>query len=272
MVLIAVLWMVAALSIIVMGVTRSVREEAKVMSLSRQALDGEAVGDAAIQLVLQELVASSERPARLVQVDVVYRGTPVNVRVMPLNGLIDINGASLPLLTSLFAIGGGAPPEVAADLARATLEARTNADSTGKAERFEAIEDLLRVPGVDFSLYARLSPLITADLRGGGRVNPLAAPPGVLAVLSGGDIGVASRIAADRDAGAVGVDTSALQADFVDGAVVPRFRIEARVPLAGGAALLFARSVDLNARPREGMPWHTFQTRRSFETVDRKKS
>lgn len=59
MALLAVLWMVAALTIIVSGLTRSIREEARVMSLSRQNVQAQALGDAAIQLALQALVASN---------------------------------------------------------------------------------------------------------------------------------------------------------------------------------------------------------------------
>ena len=49
----------------------------------------------------------------------------------------------------------------------------------------------------------RLRPLVTTDQRGGDRVNPLAAPPAVLAVLARGDVALAERIAAQRAASAV---------------------------------------------------------------------
>lgn len=266
MVLIAVLWMVAALSIIVTGITRSVREEARVMSLARQGVEASALGDAAIQLVLQDLVSRPTPVSRLSQVKTVYRGVPMAVQVMPLNGVIDINGASVPLLSSLYAVGGGLPTNAAAALAQATVDARERRDSRGVRVAFEATEDLLRVPGIDYALYARLSGLITADLRrGGGKVNPLAAPLEVLAVLAGGSAGVAARIAADRNAGLEGIDTTALETDFTDNAAVQRFQIKARVPLPDGSWLWVSRSVDLGARGRDGMPWHTFHISYGFE-------
>lgn len=272
MVLVAVLWMVAALSIVVMGITRSVREEARMLSLARQGVEASAMGDAAIHLVLQNMVLQPTPVSRLTVVETTYRGQPIAVRVVPLNGLIDINGASVQLLARLYAVAGGLAPEAAAQLAQATVEARERRDARGAMVRFEAIEDLIQVPGVDYDLYARLSGLITADLRGQGKVNPMAAPPEVLSVLAGGNTGVAARIAADREAGRDGIDTTALEAEFIDSAVVRRFQITARVPVAAGAWVQVLRNVDLVPRSRDGMPWRTFRTHYGFEPNHRKNS
>ena len=270
MVLIAVLWMVAALSIIVMGISRSVREESRVVSRARQSVEALALGDAAIQIVLQSMSSQQVLVSRAKKVEVLYRGVPMTVQVMPLNGLIDINGASVQLLSSLYAIAGGLSVDGAEALAQATVAARERKDSKGAAARFEAIEDLLQVPGVDYSLYARLSGLITADLRGGGKVNPLAAPLEVLTVLAGGNASVATRIAADREAGSEGIDTTALAAGFTDNTTVRRFRIEARVPMVDGAWFRISRRVDLGSRARSGVPWHTFSSSHRFEPVGSK--
>lgn len=270
MVLIAVLWIVAALSIIVTGITRSVREEAKMMSMARQGVEFFALGDAAIQLALQDMVSRPVPVGSLIQVETIYRGISIPVQIMPLNGLIDINTASVQLLSLLYAMAGGVPENMAETLAQATADARERRDSRGSMVRFEAIEDLLQVPGMDYALYARLSDLITADLRGAGKVNPLAAPPKVLTVLAGGSLTVASKIAADRDAGLEGIDTTALDPTFTDSTTVRRFRLQARVPLAGGVALLVSRSVDLVGRSRDGAPWQTFHSSYGMEPLHRK--
>lgn len=265
MVLIAVLWMVAALSILVTGMTRSVREEARVMALARQRVAAGGIGDAAIHLVLQEMAARTTPLARLVHVDTVYRGTPVRVQIVPLNGLVDINDAPAPLLASLYAVAGGLQRPAAEALAQATLQTRTRRDARGVPERFLATEDLLRVPGVDYPLYARLSRLITAEQRTGGRVNPLAAPPEVLAVLANGNADTAARIAAQRDAGQEGIDTTRLEAGFIATTSAQRFRIDARVPLPDGSWLHVVRGIDLGSQARESLPWRTFYTERWFE-------
>lgn len=270
MVLIAVLWMVAALTILVTGITRSVREEARLMSLARQSVVAGALGNAAIHLALRDMVASKVPVTSLTYVNTVYRGSPIRVQVMPLSGLVDINGAAVPLLTRLYAVAGGLPAERAAALAQATLDARTRRDARGLTERFEAAEDLLRVPGIDYTLYAKVARLITADVRGNGRVNPMAAPLEVLVVLAGGNTGIASRIDANREAGQQGIDTTALEVGLTDSASVQRFRLEARVPLPDGAWLRVSRSVDLGGRSRDGLPWRTFYTQHGFEAVPRK--
>lgn len=270
MVLIAVLWMVAALSILVTGMTRSVREEVRTLALARQSVEGTAWGDAAIGLVLQEMVS---RPANavttLVKAQTVYRGASIEVEVVPLNGLIDLNSAPEALLANLYAVAGGLPAQSASVLAQATVQTRDQRDAHGMQKRFEAPEDLLQIGGVDYPLYARLSSLVTADLRGAGKVNPLAAPLGVLTVLAAGNAEVANRIAQGRASGAAAVDTTALDAALVQSTFVRRFRLQARVPLADGTLLNVSRSVDLNVRGRGGVPWHTFHTSHGIDPVRR---
>ena len=105
--LIAVLWIVAALSIVVTGVVHSVRSEVRLVSSARQVVESVALGEAAINLVLQEMVARSERPAKLMLLPVNYQGHSMVVEAMPLTGLRDINKASVPLLARLYAVAGG---------------------------------------------------------------------------------------------------------------------------------------------------------------------
>ncbi len=269
MALLAVLWIVAALSIIATGITRSLRLEARATTLARQQVQAQALGDAAIQIALQALVANRQPLARTHLADVTYQGVVMQVQLMPLNGLIDINMAAQPLLERVFTVAGGLPLEAAQTLAQAVIHTRQQRDAKGAQQRFEAEEDLLNVPGFDYDLYARLAGLLTADLRGSGRVNPLAAPPEVLAVLAGGDMAAARQIAAARDAGQSGVDTSALDASLLDAAASRRLRAMARVPMADGSFVRVARSIDLNARTPDGAPWHTFRVAVSVEPANR---
>lgn len=270
--LVAVLWMVAALSIIATGITRVIREEARMMSIARQTVQAQALGDAAIQIALQRLAADNRPILRTGQSDVTYGGVTMAVEVMPLNGLIDINAAPPPLLARLYTIAGGLAPGAGDALAQATVEARERRSVQGRQNRFEAEEDLLRVPGVTYDLYARLSGLITADLRSAGRVNPMAAPLEVLTVLAGGNAAAASLIVSKRDSGQDGIDTTALDPGSLDAGSVRRLRIQARVPTSDGTWLRVTRFVDLNARTRDGAPWHTFRTSTSVESAPRNNS
>ena len=262
--LIAVLWIVAALSIIVTGLGQTVRGEIRLASNARETAVAEALGDAAIHLVLQEMAVSSEKTKRLVTTNVVYQGHTIAVQIMPLNGLIDINQAPAPLLASLFSVAGGLSAGDAEKLAQATVETRERKDSLGRPEGFEANEDLLRVPNLGYDLYANIKNLVTADQPGSGKVNPMAAPEGVLRVLSGGNAQRADGIAQNRDSGQTGIDTTTLATAYTDDADTERFEIKARVLLPSGASLFVARSVDLGDGEAEGLPWRTFRTENRF--------
>ncbi len=270
MVLVAVLWIVAAVAVLVVGMMHSVRQEMRMLSSARALAVASGVGHAAIHLALRDLVTQSTPPARLVALAVHYGQAAVPVRIMPLNGLIDLNAAEVPLLAALYEVAGGRTRSEADALARQTVALRT--PSVGvRIERFDALEDLLRVPGVDFDLYSRVARLLTVDVDAdeGGGVNPMAAPVEVLEVLAGGRPGIASRIATARDAGDVNIDTTELQAGFLATGTVLRYGIEARVPLPNGAWLHVVRRVALGDGVQERLPWQTFHTEHWVEPAPR---
>lgn len=267
MALVAVLWMVAALSIIVSGMVQTARNEVRMSASSKQMVIANAWGDAAIHLALQELSVAPQKPSRLTYINTTYHNLPIRVQVMPLNGLIDINRAPLELLSGLLTLAGKVDAATAARLAQAIVEGRTQPGGGANNRAYEAIEDLLNVPGMTYPVYANIAALITADARGSGRVNPLAAPSGVLAVLADGNLERATKVAADRDAGLEGIDTTTtLNGAFIENnAGARRFRLQARVPLPDGRWLLSSRSVDFAATARDGLPWLSFHTESRLE-------
>ena len=265
--LVAVLWIVAALSILVTGMVQSQRDEIRRVASARQAVQAAAIGSAAVQLVLQQMSAQDAPVNSLRLVEVRYAGLVVPVQVMPLNGLVDINRAQPPLLTALFTVAGGLAPEPAAALANALVASRAPGVGRSTGPRYEATEDLLQLQGVGYDLYARLSRVVTTDSMGSGRVNPMAAPLPVLAVISGGDVSRAATIAGARDAGQTGVDTTNLTAGFIDNASTRRFRLQARVPLADGRRLLSTRMVDMTRVASRRVPWRVFHADDRIEPV-----
>lgn len=267
--LVAVLWMVAALSIMVVGMSYGVRGETRKASLSRQGIALGALGNAAITLVLQEMLSSPERTIRLSHKEVIYKNILIRVEVLPINGLIDINNASESLLGRLISIQGGLGAEQAVNFARKTIDIRSQKDSSGKSRGFESVEDWLKVPGIDYTLYARIKNLVSANLFGvgSGRVNPLAAPLEVLTVLTGGNVDQASRIASDRDADRTGIDTTMLDASEVETVPTNRYRISARVPASTDTQLWITQTVDITATKRDGLPWRIFNIERRFESA-----
>ena len=263
--LVAVLWIVAALSVVAASVSHSVRQEIRAVSNARQAALGEAQGQAAILLVLQDLATQVQKPVRLATLPASWRGVEMAVRVQPLDGLIDLNNAPPGLLALLFQHGGELDKARAEALAQAAIRYRSALDSRNRNVGFDAPEDLLQVEGVDYNLYAKLAALVTADLRGSGRVNVLAAAPDVLAVLAGGDVAKAAALVARREESGTGIDITVLPREFVDvTAVGSRYHLQARVPLSGGAWLLVSRTVDF-AAARHGVPWRMLHADYRFE-------
>ena len=256
--LIAVLWIVAALSIIVTGVVHSVRSEVRLVSANRQTIEAVALGEAAIALVLQDMVSRPERPAKLKTMDMGYQGSTMMVEIVPLHGLIDINNASSSLLISLYLVAGEMDAKAATAMAEATVRVRSERDARGRVQGFEAVQDLLRVPGVDYDLYARISRLITAEGQGSGQVNPDAAPEEVLAVLAQGNKNLASALAAKRASGTADIDITALNGDFLSKNSSLRYRLQAYIVLPDGVQVVVSRSADLRADPRLGLPWRIF--------------
>jgi general secretion pathway protein K len=263
--LVAVLWVVAALGILVVGLSQSVRREAGMASTVRQSVFGTAQGEAAIQLAIQQISAMAQRPSGVTYVDVAYQNLQIRVQVTPYTGFIDVNNAAVPLLTRLYAVAGGVSPSAAEALAQLTVEFRSRRDVGGSPIGLEAPEDLLRVPGLGYELYANIAPLIVVLHQGSGKVNPLAAPLEVMTVLANGNVALATGIASQRDRGSVGVDTTTLESAFIDTSQSQRFRLIARVPLTDGAWLLVSRGVYLGGAVQSGLPWRVFQAEQRLE-------
>ena len=144
MALIAVLWIVAALAILATGMTQSVRQQVRVTASTLDAVAAQAVGDGAIALVLQALKTMPQRPQQAVTETVVYGGGDIAVEVMPLDGLISLNGASVPLLAALLQVAGGLPAPNAEALAQQLDDWRTGRSGelgTPVTRHFEAPED-----------------------------------------------------------------------------------------------------------------------------------
>jgi general secretion pathway protein K len=255
--LVIVLWMVAALTILVTGLVSTQRSELRLAGAARAQVLAAAGGQAAVQLALQQLAGVTPAPSGLSRRPFAVDGREIEVLLMPLSGLVDLNSAPPPLLADLFRLAGGLDEAAARALAAAVQERRQRPPAGEQPARFELIEELLSLPGVDADLFAKIAPLLTTDSAGSGKVNPLAAPPEVLFILARGDAVLAQRIADQREAGAI--DTTRLEANYIDATVSSRYRITALVPEPGGASWAVQRDVDLRAAAPGGPPWRTLR-------------
>ena len=256
--LVGVLWMVAALSLIVAGMVKVTRQDARTVSASKQGVLAEAYGQAAIVQTVQRMQIDPTQYVRYIQVAVNYQGAPIQVTVVPFNGLINLNGAPLGLLSKVFRVAGGLPPATADALAQQVVTLRDRPDSKGGAVGFDAVEDLLQVPGVDYDLYANIARLLVVNRRAAVRVNALAATPEVLMVLAGGDASVANQIVQTRQVAGSTSDTTRLDATLVDNSSGSRYRLIASLSLDSGRRWYVSRDIDLNRNAPGGQPWRIF--------------
>lgn len=274
MALIAVLWIVAALSVLVIGVTATVRQHIQVVGTVSDQVRGQALGEAAMALVLQQLQTISPQPRGITTVTPSYAGVTIPVEVAPLDGLISLNGAPAPLLAELLRVAGGMPAAQAAQWAAdlvawrngvPQLDPTQTAASGGQPRRFEAAEDLLLVPGIDYDVYARVAPLVSADLgRGDTRVDPAAAPPGVLAVLAHGNSGPVSTYLRQRATAQPGADVSGFDPAFIDTGGSALYRLRASVPLETGKILRLTHDVALASGLSLSQPWRVLHRERQI--------
>lgn len=265
MALLAVLWVVAAMALAVSGLVQMVRNEIKSAGLQRQILIAGARADAMILLALQDMYTLAREPGGKPQaVTVKFEDQEGAVSVLPLNGLIDINSAPVELLAEMYRHAGGLNQQEAQALAQATEAARQVKNSKGVQQNFDATEDLLQIPGMTYNLYAKLSDLVTADIRRGtGHVNALTAPQGVLQILTGGNIARASALIAQRNANPAAVDTSFLKPEFVEMASSSNLRLQTQVALPADGSLQRTWSIYWGEDPRSGLPWRVIGKRQT---------
>lgn len=257
MALLAVLWVVAAMSLAVTGIVHMVRSEIKTASLQRQILIANAKADAFMLLALQSMQASTNELDGIPKTMMVkFEGEQSAVSVMPLNGLIDINSATVKLMTEMYRYAAGLSQQDAQVLAQSTWATRQIKNSKGDPQNFDAVEDLLQVPGMTYDLYAKLVDLVTAELRSGtGRVSAIAAPLRVLQILAGGNNARAAALVAQRDANDKAMDTSFLDPEFVDMAPSYNLRLQVQIAFPSEGHLLKTWHVYWGVDPRNGLPW-----------------
>lgn len=263
LVLVAVLWLVAALSVIATGMMQAVKTEARVTGRMRDMTMASVLGESAMQIALQSIVVGGKQPNALLQDQVSYAGLAIPVRVIPLNGYIDINKAPVELLGQMMQTAAGLDPQRSGQLAQAIVEIRSTPGPSGKAALFEAPEDVMRVPGLDYPVYAAIARLITTDSRGSGRVNPLAAPLQVLRVLTAGNDAAVAHFAAGRESGQPGLDQSSMNGAWLDAAGSRALELEAQVPLSDGTVVRVVRRYAIG-KSNDGLPWRIFYAETSI--------
>jgi len=206
MVLLTVLWSISLLSALAMAASVTFRSFAGVMAVERDRVQGEALLTAGLETAASIVDTSSNSPLTEVETTVTLGTGAVRARLNDEGGRIDIGKAPVELLASMFR-SVGAPEAAAGIVAQRIVDRRSpgNAASPDNAGRpsngapqksgtrqpFADIGQLQSIPGMEPAWIAAIAPLTTVF--GDQTINPLTAPPGVIAALPGVD---AQRVAA----------------------------------------------------------------------------
>lgn len=254
MALIAVLWLVASMSLILAGVVRSVHKEAQTAGVQRQLTLASARADAAILLALQHL-QNHPMAAQPQNLPVVFDDISYQVSITPLNTLLDINNAPVGLLTNLYQYAGDASPDAARDLAQATVATRLLKNAKGMAQGFDAVPDLMTVPGMHYELYAKVAPLVTADIKSGsGRINPLGSPLALLTALTSGNAARAAQFAVQSNDPST-ADATFFKSEFTEMTASTSLSLRVHITLPDGVVAQRGWHVYWGNDPRSGLPW-----------------
>lgn len=266
--LVAVLWVVAALSIMVGGAIYGSRAETRAVTVDRQIARAAALADAAIAHVLQSWTRPGQRrPASASHVLFAFDGVDMTLTAYPLAGLIDINTASEDLLVAVFTHGAGLSGDAASVAAQAVIAARRDPDAAKQGYRFAAVEELLQVAGIGYDTFRSVANLLTVGGGSGGRVNPMAAPRDVLRVLADGDGTAADRYVQSRESSGAEVPAWTFNAPWISTEVSNRYMFDVVVPQADGMIVKVSRWVDLDVGREEGLPWTVFHGREVVEAA-----
>jgi general secretion pathway protein K len=206
MVLVAVLWSISLLSALAMAASVTFRGFAGVMAVERDRVQGEALLTAGLETAAGIVNTPSDSPLTEVETTVTLGTGAVRARLSDEGGRIDIGKAPVELLASMLR-SVGAPEAAAGIVAQRIVERRgpgkaASPDNAGRPSNearqmpstrqpFADIGQLQSIPGMAPDWIAAIAPLTTVF--GDQTVNPLTAPPGVIAALPAVD---AQRVAA----------------------------------------------------------------------------
>jgi general secretion pathway protein K len=199
-VLLAVLWSISLVSALAMAAAVTFRGYAGVMAVERDRVQADALLTAGLELAAGTIESLGDAPLAELETMLALGTGAVRVRLDDEGGRIDIGAAPLELLAALLR-SVGAPPGAAKDVAQRIVDRRDGGraarpDATrrsanvvprraGTGQPFSDIRQLQSIPGMAPDWIVAMTPLIT--IYGSETVNPLTAPPGVIAALPGFD-------------------------------------------------------------------------------------
>ncbi|UFZ07139.1 general secretion pathway protein GspK [Bradyrhizobium ontarionense] len=201
-ILIAALWMLAALAALVVVVSQQLGSSARLLRLEDEAVEADALISAGIELSSYRLLLmkEEERP-RQGGFRLTLGGNDIAVSFVNEAARIDLNTASKEMLENLF-VAAGTERDAAKDYAERVVAWRSKASDAAKAQAEEAryaaaglkrvprlapfahVGELALVLGIPASLIERVLPSVTV-FNGSPGIDPTIAAPEVVAALPG---------------------------------------------------------------------------------------
>jgi general secretion pathway protein K len=198
-VLMTVLWSIALLSALAMAAAVTFRGFAGVMVVERDRVQGDALLSAGLETAAGIINSSGDAPLMNIEMSVNLAAGTVRLHLNDEGGRIDVGKAPAIVLAALLR-SVGAKEAAANDVAQRIVERRTAGNRTkpdpapgspnsaagaprADQQPFSDVRQLQFIPGMSPDWVAALEPLATVF--GGETVNPLTAPPGVIAALPG---------------------------------------------------------------------------------------
>lgn len=282
--LILVLWLVAALSLVVLAGARGARLHTQRVAVDLERLRAESDLDAAIQMVAVQLMLERELITGYRRLGLRLGDSQAWVEVVPSSGLVDVNVASRELLEGLLQRVGhlsSGEASVLTSRIRDFVDPDDTPSALGGAERaqyaaagrtvgprnagLDDLTDLRFVLGMSSDLYETISPFL--GLNGQQRIDINAAPPSLIDALSGQPgLGAAFQAAPpEMRSGALpaGVDDKLFT--MAGGGPAQSVRVRALVQTQPGRWWERQVWLDLATRPEAITPWTTL----SVESVRR---
>jgi general secretion pathway protein K len=191
MVLVAVLWSISLVSALAMAASVTFRGFAGVMAVERDRVQADALLTAGLETAAGIIDRRGDAPLVEAETTVALGTGTLRLRINDEGGRIDIGKAPLELIASMLG-SVGAPDAAANDVARRIVDRRKSAaaanaatTTTATGQPFSDVRQLASIPGMLPDWTAAILPLATVF--GDATVNPLTAPPGVIAALPGLD-------------------------------------------------------------------------------------
>ncbi len=188
-----VVWFIAGMSLLVAGIVAHARMDTRTTQVHLARAKAIAAGDGAIYLAMIERQRGFQSSGQGPMIsDTSHRlgEMEVRVQIVPASGFVDLNKASLQMLTALFSLAGElelGQAKVVADnvvkwrLNRGNQQARRT--SRGGSRTFYSLEDVLQVEGVNRSLLDAIRDYVVVGRWASGSMDWSASPGDMMEML-----------------------------------------------------------------------------------------